>query len=576
MMAPLITYGGIPTTADASFALSLGTTAGAASLTIAPLPPAAIPRYGELRCTYGGTLVWALPDCAVDSAASTLDGSGHVVTLTVLDRRWRWRYGSAFGEYNIRDAAGGIFTWSAKTPARLAEILFAALGEVGADVSALDGIDDYPHVKWAGEGAAAALSSLCERYGRRVAYGIDDRVRVVRLGDGPALPIIPELQRPTAGLDPAERPSSVVVVGGPTLYQRPLPLLAVGQDTDGTVRPIGNLSYTPTNGWHREPNGMQSLVAAVHNKIDDASTRMLKLALATVHRWFTVDMDALAAEPPDRLPPGTGIPAGSPVEAILPLDAVLIESVAGTSEPKRSRCFGTYFVGNLGNYPRNSSPGDGYVIPWDHSIEGDKGLVVFEKPTRRWHDLTEDWALNSSGEWAPALIWCECVFHLRRIAADNSGDNDFLRYSRSRSVEPAARTAPEVIVAEELVERVRMLTTTPDTNPGMTTNEWTTNREELDALADEILDAHVAKYEDRTTGEGVYVGLLAFDVGGTYHQVTWSVGEGGAITTVSFNSETNPFVPTYKGRLRDQGISALKVLGGTKLFAGGLYGNDPK
>src|SRR5207253_2673133 len=112
-----------------------------------------------------------------------------------------------------------------------------AMGEPDYDASSLPN-ESRPEVHWSFDNPAECLSQLCESLGCRIVLGLlDNKVRVVRLGVGQALPE-QGASFISAGIDPPEAPSSLVLVGGPTKFQGFLELEAVGLDSLGQIVPI--------------------------------------------------------------------------------------------------------------------------------------------------------------------------------------------------------------------------------------------------------------------------------------------------------------------------------------------------
>jgi hypothetical protein len=100
MPAPtgLLSFPGIDQVLSWSFTLSHGISPSAALVEIAPqfgLPA----EVGPIVISFGD-IALEFADCVLDSANVRRNQSGMIVSLSILDRRWRWRYGQISGRYN--------------------------------------------------------------------------------------------------------------------------------------------------------------------------------------------------------------------------------------------------------------------------------------------------------------------------------------------------------------------------------------------------------------------------------------------------------------------------------------------
>ncbi len=109
-------------------------------------------------------------------------------------------------------------------------------------------------------------------------------VLVALAGEGEDLPENEFVQTVTFGIDPPDRPDSLKLVGGPTRYQTQFILEAVGEDADGSIVPIDDLSYTPEAGWGAELIGQYYNVGAG----SDQPSVNRELARKTVFRWYRI------------------------------------------------------------------------------------------------------------------------------------------------------------------------------------------------------------------------------------------------------------------------------------------------
>lgn len=242
------TFPGVQGVLSCSYTLSHGTAPGCAALDILPQEELES-GGGDLVITDGyGTIT--LKDCKVDRHSFERNSGGLIWRITILDRRWKWRFGYIEGRYNLRDQQGKLIKHTVKTPRELAVLCLDEAGESNYDVSALpeEEAARLP-VTWEGVPPMEALASLAEQFGCRVVYQpLDDSVRVVKLGQGEQLPPDSSGGPILDGgltLDPPERPDFLRVVCAPTLINTWFYLEAVGLDVDGRIKPINRLSYAP-------------------------------------------------------------------------------------------------------------------------------------------------------------------------------------------------------------------------------------------------------------------------------------------------------------------------------------------
>ena len=92
-------FPGIDQLLSASITLGHGISPSSAKLQIAPQVNFAA-ETGTLSFEYDGTTV-AFPDCKVDRSSMDRNERGEVVQLSILDRRWKWRFGQISGKYNV-------------------------------------------------------------------------------------------------------------------------------------------------------------------------------------------------------------------------------------------------------------------------------------------------------------------------------------------------------------------------------------------------------------------------------------------------------------------------------------------
>lgn len=234
--------------------------------TLVTYPQAAEPLESGDLVFFDGENEVTLKDCKVDAVAGRAGSDGQTWTLTILDRRWKWRGGRISGRYNQLDPRGKLIPWTIRSPEELALLCLKAAGETRFLLDLPDGLekatgadeDKYlrlgenfaesfsnPPVVWDQTPPIEALARLAEQLGRRFVYQpVADRILVTPLGSGKPLPDGPcEVIAPS--INSPETPQYVAIAGAPVRIQCRLLLEPVGREWDGEWLPIDLLSYAP-------------------------------------------------------------------------------------------------------------------------------------------------------------------------------------------------------------------------------------------------------------------------------------------------------------------------------------------
>ena len=229
-------------------------------------PQLAAPAESGSLVITDGFQALTLRDCKADVLKGRYGSDGQTWVLTILDRRWKWRGARISGRYNQLDPRGKLVPWTVRSPEELATLCLEAMGEKNYVIRLPPGLKKAdgekverflrpgenfaqslanPRVSWDVIPPAEALAQLADSYGCRVVYQpFRDRVIVVPLGEGDPLPEGPcELIAPS--LDSPETPDAVAVAGAPVRVQMRLLLEPVGEEWDGEILPINELSYAP-------------------------------------------------------------------------------------------------------------------------------------------------------------------------------------------------------------------------------------------------------------------------------------------------------------------------------------------
>ncbi|MGQ0633043.1 MAG: hypothetical protein ACT4QC_00380 [Planctomycetaceae bacterium] len=516
-MQALFRFPGIQQVLRWSFTLSHGTSPSVATVEIAPQAGAPA-DVGTLQVLFGAVRI-QFPECVVDHALVRRSPTGMVVGLTLLDRRWKWKFGEISGRYNLRAPSGTLDESTAMSPQELATLLLQALGESNFSVVELPNLT-RPEIDWSAANPAAELAALCESLGCRIVLDLDNRVALRRAGFGAALPNLPVQRTQSFGFAPQAQPGRLKVVGGPTRFQTKFRLEAVGLDGDGSIRPIDELNYAPAEGWGIEPiYGFPNL--------PDAGNRAR--ASRSVYRWYRIRCTA-----PDDDPRAFRLPGEhGPVDAlwqVLPLEQGLIDTERGPDEVERAQrpivegIFWPYSPD--GQNVASTTPYEGAF-----RINAARGVVEFSEPVVRRNTTTD--------AYEPAELFLTVAHPLHE-----SDSRHELRFTAERALAgalPGARS--QIIRRDELVQTV---ITRYSSNHSPTSVE--TNAEELLREADAALAAAQAPFATRETAQIEYAGIIPIAPDGAIQQVVWSGGPEGAVTRAGRRQEFSLAVPAEPER----------------------------
>lgn len=545
MTAPqgLFTFPGINQIVSGGFSFTHGRSPSVASVTILPQQnwPA---QGGALSIIFGGGVI-QFPDCKVDSINFTRDESGQLVRLQILDRRWKWAWGWISGEYNIRNPDGSIKDGTKKTPQELAELLLDQMGEQDYVVGDLPN-ETTPYVKWDFDVPSEMLAQLCDSLNCRIVLGLDNRVRLLREGQGAQLDTS-YVMDVGSNVNPPEMPDRLAVVSAPVRYQVELELEPVGREAENAqgeadnaipekFLPLDELSYKPAGGWKLEEQPYWISVAE-----DQRAT-----AQQTVLKCFRVKV-------PFNLPPMGGL---APVQ-ITKLDQFellderveIIKDQDGNdvvrSGPARVR--GVYFPNqidtknNIAELKATFQIGD--VIDKPFTVDSASKVVTFQEPIYR--NETAD----GMGEGYPDKVTVsEPQLRLRAaIIVQDQNTRGTIRYTRERQTGATFGTPTRFSLHDEIIVAV-----IAKYNDAFNIIGSEDNREGANLEMDHYLDALQAEYQLLNPQQVTYPGIVPVQLDGAISQVSWSVGLSGARTEATRNNESRRLSMPYRELRRMQ------------------------
>jgi hypothetical protein len=185
-----------------------------------------------------------------DSTRVNRSTTGVSVSLSYIDKRWRWAFSDLLDmTYNARDETGTIIE-KQKTLTEILTEIGAAMGE-SVDLSNVSttGSDEwlYPFVQFEMTPAQNAMSDLCEKYGLRICINTSGVMILYPNGSGTELQDT-AVRAYSLGLGAKPRPKNIKIYGGKNWYQKTFDLEPVIQDVGGEWKTYDEVSYKPTNG----------------------------------------------------------------------------------------------------------------------------------------------------------------------------------------------------------------------------------------------------------------------------------------------------------------------------------------
>ncbi|REK19175.1 MAG: hypothetical protein DWQ37_01930 [Planctomycetota bacterium] len=561
----LVSFPGVAQVLGASITLGHGISPSTAQLRFAPQPGFAT-EVGTLTFTWNGFEV-RLPDCKVDRGNLVRNESGEVWQVSLVDRRWKWRFGHVSGRYNVRrsDATvqgtdGGsdeLVVDTERTPQQLAEIYLEAMGETAFDVSPLPN-DARPPVDHDYDNPAQALGELCDHLGCRVVLRLDNSVALVPVGVGGELPAA-FLLEDGPSFDLPEKPDRVAVVCGPSDFQVDFPLEAVGLDaevlSDGssgeTIKPIEQLSYRPAEGWAQVD--VPNFFNLGTGETGEQAKRMQELAAKSVFRYYRIRL-------PVNVPGYDGAPDGriAKLEQVLPLFEEQVstarENGARTSLP--AAVFGVWHPG-LDEHANTQAtlvpPAEGgeeneAKSPFytrGFTIDAARGLVIFDEPV--YANAIPDGA-KVAFDAAKLVLRAKCQVRDAESLA-------VTRHVRERSTGNHHGTGCLVLKRDELT-----VTHVPQYDPSSYAGDpvdgkdprqvtsITTNLAEINEECDRAIDRALASFERPAPRQVRAAGIVPVELDGAISSVSYQVGAAGATTTVTRNSEPAGLALGYRER----------------------------
>ena len=579
-----VLFPGIKQVESFEYSREHGITPGTACITIAPqefLPA----KTGPLVMAYGRFRL-VMQDFITDTLSFQFNQQGLLWRLKLIDGRWKWRYGEVSGHYNERLPHGPVEKLNPRTeatPEFLVKELFKAMGVKKYNIASLPNL--RPFVHWDKANPAQELADLCDKFGMRIVYRLNGSVAICPVGRGgmsgdrePLLPDGPIIQD-SGTFDPPEQPDEIHFVCGPTRFEVDIPLEAVGDDIDGLVKPIDELSYAPkvkdaAGNPGKKADWSQAdvvffldvplVTGTIHNWYNYVSPR--ELAKQSVYRKYRVRAYYNLASGKKPLKIEGCKTKIENVRQILPIGLQISEPTydpeTGWFKPVSSILWGIYTKGDANNYewdrdgkidikppilyqPRD--PGTGQLLvskdttvigPESWNMDPETGIITLSSQVKRITNPTN----TANRRYLPAVLWL-------RTSVTVSDWNTLIpiRHVVKRTMPPPKLgTGPHIVRDDDIFLRV-----TPQYSAGNPESSKDAPKDNMDIVkkyANERLDAEQKKFQTKGPRHVTYAGWISVDLDGGIVQVSWTMGKTGAFTAASLNDEIAVLTVPYQER----------------------------
>lgn len=527
-------FPGVDQIVAADFSLVHGISPSACILTIAPQNNF-IGIGGELTFTYGMTSI-TFSGCKIDRCSMQRDQRGLVWQLSIMDRRWKWTgNGQISGRYNSRWADGSIASGSEKTPSELFELLFEALLETNYDIADVPN-DLRPVVEWNVARPAEAMAALCDELGLRVVLDIDDKIYIRKAGIGAELPLDYVIDN-SLTIDPPEMPDKIAIVTGGNWYQVDFELEAVAEEECGTIVPIDDVSYKPSDGWAN----------ADFPELLSVAEEYRERAKAWVFKAYRVKtpVDIPGIEDEDQFLLEDILPIGDE-QCEAAIDQCAENEEADEPVQKGRKPAQVYGIYHGGKYAFKNNATTMRPLESDamleykgrFNIDRDRGLVIFD-------DLNYKNDNDDGSADVNSLSRVEAELRLRAaVTVQHQETLATIRSRVERNLGVDFGTPTRVQVHDELI--VRFI---PTYGSDFSVESVSDNFDsEISEACEHYLDGMEAEFQVSNPQTVVYAGLKAVNLDGAIAQWTVSISGAGTLTSVSRNTEQLNWVIPYSER----------------------------
>lgn len=551
-----ISYPGLVDFETATYVMTLGISPN--TVMIETRPEIKLPSsFGDLEFTAGNGRIIRLRRCRLASVQAEMTQDGPRWIIAIQDRRWSWSLGEISGRYNVRkpdlenmrvlDPAERIEIGTERTLKQLVDLCLEAMGERNALVPSLPK-EPRPQVDWIAENPAQALASLVEPYGFMVGLRLsDDRLIIVKRGQGAELPS-GGIMHDSLSADYQIIPYSVKAICGPSRYQADVLLEPVGQEMNGKIKKIDQLSYKPSSGWGAEAVGFYGNVRDPTGQQKHESYQ--NLAKANIWKKFRIHDKPLGVDgKPLKIPGYSG--KINHRRDLLPLaDTQIVTRIDNQTRVESylpAKLWGAWWNGKhlveantytLKEGQSTPPPAGLNKVEWTRgfSINGEEGMI---------ETTNACFYRNPDGTVRAPVIALRVGVTLRD--PETGAVKRHIREKFTDQESNRVQTPPRVIRLDDVYGIFR-----PEYSPGnndqVIGGSYEDNTEELNRYLDDYLENYIKSLKTPNPQTKQYTDLVGVDLDGAIQSVTWMLGEQGPMTTVTRNNEQHFYSIGYSER----------------------------
>ena len=296
-----------------------------------------------------------------------------------------------------------------------------------------------------------------------------------------------------------------------------------------------------------------------------------RLAEESVYKWYRIENIHQFDRTPGMVIPGYGklarreqlIILDTQIEHVTPEKGdekitgpdglpIIRDFYEGYQRNKPARCYGSYqpnvashFIDT--RFDADNTTADAEVLE-EFRINPDRYLVEFVNPI---------WRRLGDGQIEPAKLALQTSVHVR-----NPETNEVEHYYKTFRLGGNQRTRPAVISRPDIKHLVHGTYEGFDNGDRHQLLRVIDNELEVADRAEYYLREDALRYRFDASLDRIYSGIVPIRLDGAVGQITWIIGQDGATTQASRNSEHALYVPSFIERLRIANLpSVLDVVG---------------
>lgn len=540
MPSGFITYPGIPNPKELIATRCTGTSPSTAILYAVP-ESSSPDTSGNATLSFGFngvTINWT--GCLLDIGTLQVTAAGQQQIFKIYDRRWRWSKAWIVGAYNLILPDGTVDADTQQTIPQLVSKLFTQIGGETVDTSLITSTE-YPTVIWDHANCADELDDLLTSRGYVICLQADNTVKIYPRDTGATLPANGDVVNVSVSINPPEVPLYLTAVGARTLVQSKLMCEAVGEDKDGTIKLVKDLTYNP--GGVSNATGWDNVDMTTFACITDVDAR--ERALKTVGKWFQATFQGDGSQHITDGGANNYVPGEITVDdakQLYPLNNHLLSSHDNQFGKKQYDEAYVEIVAydTWGTPPKaENTPAFTRIDQRDWKLIPEWGIVVFNEPLLK----------KDSGNMVFGDCYLTCSYSIDSTATGRIKD----RYIRQKTL---GGTGEDVERVEQLQRTIKVAYT-----PGTATvASITDNKTTVDTAADLFLNAAALKYSANVGTLALYRGIYAFNTDGVALQMVWNCAVQSDTpwsTYVAQYCEALPRLPTSRHRNRNRTVRRM-------------------